>query len=201
MLRDVQNCTSALDFGVDTPVGPVGLFMPQQASPGVTSPGGASLAGCLPGGVTLEGSSPPPAPTPASAALRANNGHANRGTVGVTPAVTCSRAASILPVSVAIRNGGGRNNNRAHGKGLGIDRHWKQPAGQGPGRGKRWDGGTARYARSPLFYPATRAEDFESGAKMDYSTPNYFVIHLSEHFLEAKPRWRHQKSKTTAQMG
>ena len=33
--------------------------------------------------------------------------------MGVTPAVTRSRSASFLPVPVAIRYGGGRNNNRA----------------------------------------------------------------------------------------
>ena len=113
MLRDVQNYTSALDFGVDTPARTVELLLPQQASPGATLPGGASPAGISPGGVTPEGSSPPPAPTPASAAPRATNGHANRDAVGVTPAVTRSRAASRLPVPVATRYGGGHNNNRA----------------------------------------------------------------------------------------
>ena len=113
MLPDVQNYTSALDFGVDTPARTVELLLPQQASPGATLPGGASPAGISPGGVTPEGSSPPPAPTPASAAPRATNGHANRDAVGVTPAVTRSRAASRLPVPVATRYGGGHNNNRA----------------------------------------------------------------------------------------
>ena len=108
MLRDVHNYTSTLDFGVDTPAGTVVLLLPQQASTGVTSPGAPSPAGILPGGVTPEGSSPPPAAAP-----RATNGHADRGTVGVTPAVTRSRAASLLPVPVATRYGGGRNNNRA----------------------------------------------------------------------------------------
>ena len=63
--------------------------------------------------MTPEGSSPPPAPTPVSAAPRASNGHANRGTVGVTPAVRRSRAAGPLPVHVATRYGGGRNYKRA----------------------------------------------------------------------------------------
>ena len=80
---------------------------------GVTSPGGASPAGILPGGVTPKGSSPPPAPTHASAAPRSTNGRANRGTVGVTLTVTRSRVASVLPVPVATRYGGGRNNIRA----------------------------------------------------------------------------------------
>ena len=44
MLRDVQNYTSALDFDVNTPAGRVELLPPQQASPGVTFPGGASPA-------------------------------------------------------------------------------------------------------------------------------------------------------------
>ena len=44
---------------------------------------------------------------------KGTNGHANRGTVGVTPAVTRSRVASLLPVPVATRHGGGHNNNRA----------------------------------------------------------------------------------------
>ena len=112
-------------FGVGTPAGTVELLLPQQASPGVTSPGGALPAGLSPGGVPPEGSSPPPAPappsvptpgpapTPASAAPTATNGRANRGTVGVTPAVTRSRAASVLPVPVATRYEGGRNNNKA----------------------------------------------------------------------------------------
>ena len=121
MLWGVQNYTSALDFGVDTPAGTSELFLPQQASPGVTSPGEASPAEISPGGVTPEGSSPPPAPTPAPgppptpvfAAPRATDGHADRGTVGVTPVVTRSRAASLLPVPVTTRYGGGRNNNRA----------------------------------------------------------------------------------------
>ena len=80
---------------------------------GVTSPGAASPAGILPGGVTPKGSSPPPAPTHASAAPRSTNGRANRGTVDVTPAVTRSRVASLLPVPVATRYGEGRNNIRA----------------------------------------------------------------------------------------
>ena len=110
MLRDVQNNASALDFGVDTPTETVELLLPQQASSGVTSPGGASSAGILPGGVTSEGSLPPPAPTPSFVAPRATNGHSNRGTVGVTPAVTRSRAASLLTVPVATSYEGGRNN-------------------------------------------------------------------------------------------
>ena len=129
MLRDVQNYTSALDFDVDTPAGTVELLLPQQASPGITSPGGASRARISPREVTPEESSPPPAPaptpapvpapapglapTPSSAAPRATNGHANRGTAEVTPAVTRSRAARLLPVTFATRHGGGRNNNRA----------------------------------------------------------------------------------------
>ena len=120
MLRDVQNYTSTLDFGVDTPAGTVELFLPQQASPGVTSPGGASPAGISPGGVTREGSSPPPAPAPASgsaptpfaAAPRATSRHANRGTVGVTPTVTRSRVARLFPVPDATRYGGSRNHYR-----------------------------------------------------------------------------------------
>ena len=76
-------------------------------------PEGASPGGISPGGVTPEGSSPSSAPTPTSAAPRATNGHANHGTVGVTPALTRSRAASLLPVPVATGYGGGRNNNRA----------------------------------------------------------------------------------------
>ena len=39
MMRDVQNYTSALDFGVDTPAGTVKMLLPQKVSPGVTSPG------------------------------------------------------------------------------------------------------------------------------------------------------------------
>ena len=113
MLRDVQNYTSVLDFSVDTSAGTVELLLPQQASPGVSSPQGASPAGISPGGVKPKGSSPPLAPTPSSATPRATNGHTNRDTVGVTPAVTSSRAASRLPVPVATRYGGGRNNNRA----------------------------------------------------------------------------------------
>ena len=121
MLRDVQNYTLTLDFGVDTPAGTVELLLPQQVSPGVTLPGRALPTGVSPGGVTPEGSSPSPAsapapgpaPAPASAASRATNGRANRGTVGATPTVTRSRAASILPVPVATRYGGGRNSNRA----------------------------------------------------------------------------------------
>ena len=113
MLWDVQNYTSTLDFGVDTPAGTVELFLPQQASPRVSSPGGASPAGISLGGVTPEGPSPPPAPISASAAPRATNGFANHGTVGVIPAVTRSRTASLLLVPVATRYGGGRNNNRA----------------------------------------------------------------------------------------
>ena len=113
MLQDVQNYTSDLDFGVDAPAGTVELLLPQQVSPDVASPGGASPAGILPVGVTPEGSSPSPAPTPASAAPKVANGHADCGTVGVTPAVTRSRAASLLPVPVATRYGGGRNSNRA----------------------------------------------------------------------------------------
>ena len=50
MLRDVQNYTSTLNFGVDTSVGTVELLLPQQVSPGVTSPEGASSAGISPGG-------------------------------------------------------------------------------------------------------------------------------------------------------
>ena len=112
MLQDVQNYTSALDFGVDT-ARTVELLLPQHASPDLTLPGGVSPVGSLPGGVTPEGSSPPPAPTPASAAPRATNEHAYRVTVEVTPVITRSRAASLLPVSVVTRYGGGRNNNRA----------------------------------------------------------------------------------------
>ena len=113
ILRDVQNYTSALDFGFDTSTGTVDLLLPQQASHGVTSPGGALAAEKNPGGVTPKGSSPPPAPTSTSAAPRATNVRASRATVGVTPAVTRSRAASVLPVPVATRYGGGRNNNIA----------------------------------------------------------------------------------------
>ena len=64
MLRDVQNYTSALNFGIYTSVGTVELLPPQQALPGVTSPGEAWPAGISPGGVTPEASSPPPAPAP-----------------------------------------------------------------------------------------------------------------------------------------
>ena len=113
MMRNVQNYTFTLDFGVDTPAGAVELLLPQQVSTDVTSPGGASPAEISPGGVTPEVPSPPPAPTPAFAARRATNGHANHGTVGVTPAVTRSRAVSVFPVHVATRYGGGRSNNRA----------------------------------------------------------------------------------------
>ena len=115
----MKNYTSALGFSVDTPARTVELLQPQQVSLGVTSPGEASPAGISPGGVTPEGSSPlpvpapGPAPTPASVAPRETNGHANRGTVGVTPAVTRSRAVSLLPMPVATRYGGGRNSNRA----------------------------------------------------------------------------------------
>ena len=49
---------------------------------------------------------------PASASPRATNGHANRGTVGVTPAVTRSRAANLLSVPVATRYVGSRDNDR-----------------------------------------------------------------------------------------
>ena len=97
LLRDMQNYTSALDFGVDTPTGTVELVLPQQTSPDSTSPGGALPAGLSSEGVTPEGSSLPSVPISASAALRATNGQVNRGTVGVTPAVTRSRAASLLP--------------------------------------------------------------------------------------------------------
>ena len=45
MLRDVQNYTSPLNFGVDTSVGTAELLLPQQVSPDVASPGGASPAG------------------------------------------------------------------------------------------------------------------------------------------------------------
>ena len=139
ILRNVQDYTSALDFGVDMSAEMVELLLPQQASPGVTSPGGASPAEISPGGVTPEGSSPPltpskaqapasalapgPAPTPASAALIAINGDTNRGTVGVTPANTHSRAVSLLPGPVATHYGRGCNNNRVHRKRLGIDQH------------------------------------------------------------------------------
>ena len=68
---------------------------------------GSLACGISSGGVTPEGSSPPPAPISAAAAPRATNGCANRGSVGVTPAVTRSRAASRLPVPVATRYGGG----------------------------------------------------------------------------------------------
>ena len=54
MPRDVQNCTSTLDFGIDIPAGTVDLLLPQQVSHGVTLPGGASSAGISPGGVTPE---------------------------------------------------------------------------------------------------------------------------------------------------
>ena len=91
----------------------VKVLLPQKASAGVTSPGEAPPAGISTGGVTPKGSSSPPAPTPASAAPRATNGHANRGTVRVNPTVTRSREASLSPVPVATRYGGGRNNNRA----------------------------------------------------------------------------------------
>ena len=67
MLRDVQNYTSALDFGDDTPAGTIELLLSQQAPPAVTSPGGASPARISPGRVTPEGSSPPPAPAPVPA--------------------------------------------------------------------------------------------------------------------------------------
>ena len=121
MLQDVKNYAFVLDFGVETSAGTVELLLPQQASPGVTSPRGASPAGIFPWRVTPERPSPPPvpapapgpAPTPASAAPRAANGHANRGTANVTPAVTRSRAASLLPMPVATRYRGGRNNSRA----------------------------------------------------------------------------------------
>ena len=56
---------------------------------------------------------PGPAPTPASAAPGGTNRHANRGTVGVTPAITRSRAARHFPVPVATRYGEGRNNDKA----------------------------------------------------------------------------------------
>ena len=49
----------------------------------------------------------------ASAAPRKANGHANRRTLGVTPAAARSRAASLLPVPVTTRYAGSRNNNRA----------------------------------------------------------------------------------------
>ena len=62
MLRNVQNYTSAIDFGVDTSAGTVELLLTQQASPGVTLLRGASPTEILLGGVTPEGSSPPPAP-------------------------------------------------------------------------------------------------------------------------------------------
>ena len=129
MLRDMQNYTSALDFGVDTPAGTTKFLLPQQASPDVTSLGGASPAISPSRGVTQEESSTPsapapaparalapapgPAPTPTSAAPRAINGRIIRGTVSVMPAVTRSRAASLLPVHAATRHGRGRNNNRA----------------------------------------------------------------------------------------
>ena len=127
MLWDVQNYTSTLDFGVDTLARTVELLLPQQASPGVTSPGGTSPATFSPGGVTPEESSLPPAQAPApapaptsgpaltsvSAAPRAISGHANRGTVGVTPTITRSRAASLLFEPVTTRYDGGRNDNRA----------------------------------------------------------------------------------------
>ena len=50
MLRDVQNYTSALDFGADMFVGTVELLLSQQASAGVTLPGRASPAVVSPGG-------------------------------------------------------------------------------------------------------------------------------------------------------
>ena len=110
MLWDVQNYTSALDFGVDTPAGTVEFIMPQQASPGENLPGGASSAGILPGRVTPEGSSPPSTPTPACVAPRATNGHANRG--GSHTHRYTQQATSLLSVPVATCYGGGRNNNR-----------------------------------------------------------------------------------------
>ena len=61
MLWDVQHYTSTLDFGVDTLARTVELLLPQQASPGVTSPRGTSPATISPGGVTPEESSLPPA--------------------------------------------------------------------------------------------------------------------------------------------
>ena len=106
ILVDVQNYISALTFGVDTPAGTVELLLlSKQTSPGVTLPGGASFARTLSEGVTPEESSLPPAPTPASAAPRETNGHANHGPVVISPAVTRTRAASLLPVPVATRYG------------------------------------------------------------------------------------------------
>ena len=132
LLRDVQNYTSALDFVVDTSAGTVELFLPQQASPGVTSPGGASPAGISPwgsyNGGTITFTSTRASPGTGARACtrtstytcyvapRATNGHANHGTVGVMPAVTRSRAESLLPVPVATRYGRSRNNSRAHEK-------------------------------------------------------------------------------------
>ena len=49
MLPDVQNYTSTLDFGVDTPAGTVELLLPHQASPSVTLPERAPPAGISPG--------------------------------------------------------------------------------------------------------------------------------------------------------
>ena len=116
MLRDVQNYTSALNFGVDTSVGTVELLLPQQASPGITSPGGASPAGISPGGSYTGGiiTSPAPAQVPAPA-----------------PAPSPEPAPTLASVAQSATKG------------------------------------TARYARSSPFYPATRAEDFENEAKMD----------------------------------
>ena len=54
MLWDVFDYTSALDLGVDTPSGTAKLLLPQQASPGVFSPGGALPAGTSPGGFTTK---------------------------------------------------------------------------------------------------------------------------------------------------
>ena len=86
ILRDMQNYTSALDFDVDTSAGTVELLLPQQAVPGLTSPGGASPAKFRPGELHRRDQHLHHAP----AAPRATNGYANRGTVGVTPAVSRS---------------------------------------------------------------------------------------------------------------
>ena len=43
IMWDVQNYTSALNFGVDTPSETVKVLLPQQASPGVISPERASV--------------------------------------------------------------------------------------------------------------------------------------------------------------
>ena len=93
MLRNVQNYTSSLNFGVDTPTGTVEFLLPQQASPDVTSSGGASPAGILPGGVTPEGSSPLPTPAPAPAPAPAH---------APGPAPTPSSAAQLTDTPIVV---------------------------------------------------------------------------------------------------